>query len=38
MHGCVIFNLGRMCDDPNCQGKLMDTIINFGESLPQSKF
>ena len=26
---------GRHCDDKNCQGRLIDTIINFGESLPQ---
>lgn len=25
---------GRQCDDPSCQGRLMDSIINFGESLP----
>lgn len=26
---------GRNCDDPKCGGKLRDTIINFGESLPE---
>lgn len=25
---------GRRCDDPKCQGRLKDTIINFGENLP----
>lgn len=25
---------GKRCDDPSCGGYLMDTIINFGESLP----
>lgn len=25
---------GRICEDPKCQGILMDTIINFKESLP----
>ena len=24
---------GRLCDDPNCRGKLYDTIINFNENL-----
>lgn len=24
---------GRNCDDPKCNGRLMDTIINFGENL-----
>ena len=28
--------LGRTCDDPSCGGLLLDTIINFGENLPQS--
>ena len=27
----------RKCDDPSCQGELKDTIVNFGESLPQQK-
>ena len=26
---------GRTCDDPKCSGALQDTIINFGESLPE---
>ncbi|XP_065884982.1 NAD-dependent protein deacetylase-like isoform X2 [Dysidea avara] len=26
---------GRNCDNPACGGQLRDTIINFGESLPQ---
>lgn len=26
---------GRKCDDPSCNGKLKDTIINFGEGLPE---
>lgn len=25
---------GRVCDDSECGGELMDTIINFGENLP----
>lgn len=25
---------GRFCDDPKCHGQLVDSIINFGESLP----
>ena len=28
---------GRKCDDPQCGGSLMDTIINFGENLPEGK-
>ena len=28
---------GRICDNPSCGGPLMDTIINFGENLPQGK-
>ena len=24
----------RMCDDPKCRGQLHDSIINFGENLP----
>uniref|UniRef100_A0A1X7STS1 Regulatory protein SIR2 homolog 7 n=2 Tax=Amphimedon queenslandica TaxID=400682 RepID=A0A1X7STS1_AMPQE len=27
----------RKCDDPSCQGILRDTIINFGEDLPDSE-
>lgn len=26
---------GRLCDDPSCRGALRDSIINFGESLPE---
>lgn len=26
---------GRHCDDPDCKGILEDTIINFGEGLPE---
>ena len=26
---------GRRCDDPDCQGELRDTIINFGEHLDE---
>ncbi|CAI8032230.1 NAD-dependent protein deacetylase SRT1 [Geodia barretti] len=26
---------GRLCDNPSCRGKLKDTIINFGEDLPE---
>jgi len=33
----VFTNTGRQCDDPNCCGDLMDTCINFGESLPLGK-
>ena len=29
--------IGRQCDDPKCRGKLKDTIINFGENLPEGK-
>ena len=25
---------GKFCDQPNCKGKLKDSIINFGENLP----
>ena len=28
-------NTGRKCDDPACRGDLRDSIINFGESLPE---
>ena len=28
---------GRKCDDPKCGGVLVNTIINFGENLPESK-
>eukprot|EP00731_Ephydatia_muelleri_P016643 Em0009g1067a len=27
----------RLCDDPECRGILNDSIINFGESLPQNE-
>ena len=26
---------GRRCEDPKCQGALCDTIVNFGENLPE---
>ena len=26
---------GRFCDNAKCRGPLTDTIINFGESLPE---
>ena len=26
---------GRKCDNPNCRGKLVDSIINFSEDLPE---
>jgi NAD-dependent SIR2 family protein deacetylase len=31
-----VFNhvTGRLCDDPSCKGQLMDSIVNFGENLP----
>lgn len=25
---------GRLCDDPNCRGDLVDQIIHFGEKIP----
>lgn len=28
---------GRSCDDPKCKGELHDSIINFGENLPQQE-
>ena len=28
---------GRCCDDPNCKGPLADSIINFGEDLPEDE-
>lgn len=28
---------GRICDDPKCKGKLHDSIINFGENLPEKE-
>lgn len=28
-----IHQTGRECDDPECRGPLIDSIINFGESL-----
>ena len=30
-----MFDSGRLCDDPKCRCKLKDTIINFGQNLPQ---
>ena len=27
----------RLCDDPACNGQLIDSIINFGENLPQGE-
>lgn len=29
---------GRICSNKGCEGKLMDTIINFGEDLPKEDF
>eukprot|EP01084_Bolivina_argentea_P312973 541887_1 len=29
---------GRYCSVPKCEGKLYDTIINFGETLPEEPF
>lgn len=26
---------GRKCEDPKCKGPLHDSIINFGENLPE---
>ena len=31
---CVCSAVNK-CDDPSCRGELLDTIINFGESLPE---
>ena len=28
----------RKCDDPSCKGQLLDSIVNFGESLPEVEF
>ena len=28
---------GRRCDDPGCRGALYDSIINFGENLPEKE-
>eukprot|EP01017_Pseudomicrothorax_dubius_P003548 TRINITY_DN10534_c0_g1_i2.p1 TRINITY_DN10534_c0_g1~~TRINITY_DN10534_c0_g1_i2.p1 ORF type:complete len:398 (-),score=77.10 TRINITY_DN10534_c0_g1_i2:37-1230(-) len=28
---------GRFCDDPACRGELYDSIINFGENLPEQE-
>lgn len=28
-------NTNRKCDNEKCRGDLMDTIINFGENLPE---
>ena len=32
-----VFNheTGRKCDDPKCRGVLLDSIVNFGEDLPE---
>lgn len=27
----------RKCDDPDCRGELLDSIINFGENLPEKE-
>ena len=34
----IFFTPGNVCDDPKCGGKLRDTIINFGENLPEGEF
>ncbi len=34
-NGVKVHVTGRLCDDPACRGKLRDTIINFGENLPE---
>ena len=26
---------GRFCDNPKCHGVLLDTIVNFNETLPE---
>lgn len=28
---------GRRCDKPECRGRLRDSIINFGEDLPEDE-
>lgn len=28
---------GAACDDPNCRGDLLDSIVHFGENLPESE-
>lgn len=30
-------NTSRKCDNPSCQGQLQDSIINFGENLPEGE-
>ncbi|XP_062516741.1 uncharacterized protein LOC134192074 isoform X2 [Corticium candelabrum] len=34
-----VFNhvTGRQCDDPDCNGRLMDSIINFRENVPENE-
>jgi len=34
-----VFNheTSRECDNPKCRGKLHDSIINFGENLPEEE-
>ena len=29
---------GRYCDDEKCKGKLIDSIVNFGENLPEDQY
>ena len=36
LHDLLLCPVGRNCDDPDCKGRLKDTIINFGENLPDS--
>ena len=36
-NNCFLLCLGRRCDNPSCKGILRDTIVNFGENLPDSK-
>ena len=34
-HGVYDHQTGQKCDNPSCRGPLKDTIINFGENLPE---
>ena len=32
--GLFLHETSRKCDDPQCRGQLLDSIVNFGEQLP----
>ena len=34
LHSLMKLLKGRLCDDPKCRGTLRDSIVNFGENLP----